>query len=265
MRNLNGKTLLITGASSGIGKELAINCAKLKPECLIITARRLEKLDEIKQLFPDVNIVTIKSDLSTTEGIEEFLVNLEKHKSSITHVFNNAGFGWYGFFKKMEINKIDEIINVNIVALTKITKYFLNFKASNDNSSPLHIFNIGSIAGFFPIQGIAMYSATKSFVESFTKSLQSEYAKDKSIFLTLVLPGAIKTEFFTVAQNTKGAQKIKLNLFELSVDKAVKYLINGIFKKKEIIYIPSVMSLTPFLGMTFGKFLRSLGPIILSK
>ncbi len=190
---------------------------------------------------------------------------IEPYKDKITHVFNNAGFGWYGFFSQMPDEKIVEMINLNILALTKITKFFLDKDSLQKMDNSIHIFNIGSIAGFFPVQGIAMYSATKSFVDSFTRSLHSEYAKNKNVFLTLVLPGAIKTDFFNVAQNTKGSQKIKLNLFELPVEKAVSYLIKGIFRKKKVIYIPNLMKITPFIGFTFGKLIRSLGPILLNK
>ncbi len=265
MRNLSDFNILITGASSGIGRQLAIKCATLKARTLILVARRLEKLKEIEKQFPENKIICIKADLSTVEGMNQFLKEIRLYSNEITHVFNNAGFGWYGFFKDMSEEKIQEMINVNILALTNITKYFLNLHKNNENNSFLHIFNIGSIAGIFPIQGIAVYSATKSYVESFTKSLQSEYAKDRSVYFTLVLPGAIKTEFFDIAQNDKGAKKIKINMFELSVDKAVNYLIGSIFKKKKIIYIPPFMKLIPLIDLFFGKIFRSLGPILLEK
>lgn len=265
MRNLKGKTILITGASSGIGRQLAVSCAKLKPDSLIIAARRLEKLKEIESLFTDLQIISIKCDLSNTEGINDFLKQIEPYKRKITHVFNNAGFGWYGYFNQMTDEKIVEMINLNILSLTKITKFFLDDKLLKERDNIIHIFNIGSIAGFFPVQGIVMYSSTKSFVDSFTRSLHSEYAKNKNIFFTLVLPGAIKTDFFNVAQNSKGAQKIRLNLFEYPVEKAVAYLIKGIFKKKKVIYIPPLMKITNFIGFVFGRFIRSLGPILLNR
>lgn len=265
MKSLKGKGILITGASSGIGRQLAIECAKLNPDILILTARRLEKLKEIENSFPQLKIISIKSDLSKVEGINDFIKQLEPCKYLITHIFNNAGFGWYGFFNNMDDEKIIEMVNLNILSLTKITRYFLDDDLRKKVDKQLHIFNIGSIASFFPIQGIAMYSATKSYVEKFTKSLHSEYAKDKKVFITLVLPGAVKTEFFDVAQNSNGAQKINLNLFELNLEKAVSYLIKGIFKKKKIIYIPSIMRITPFIGSVFGKIIRSLGPILLKK
>ncbi len=185
--------------------------------------------------------------------------------NKITHVFNNAGFGWYGYFKNMDNQKITEMINVNITAVTLITRFFAEIH-KNRNSAPfLHIFNIGSIAGFFPIQGIVLYSATKSFIESFTKSLHSEYSKDRSIYFTLVLPGAIKTDFFNVAQESQGAQKIKINMFELGVDKAVNILIRSIFYKKKILFIPSYMKIFPLFSLIFGRMARNLGPILLEK
>jgi len=126
----------------------------------------------------------------------------------------------------------------------------------------LHIINIGSVAGVLPNQGIAIYSATKSYIDTFTKSLQAEKRKKDKIYFTLILPGAIKTEFFDRAEKNKGAQKIGLPLFEMKAEKVVNKIIKSIKKPDKIVYIPSILSVLPFLNLLFGRFARNLGPIL---
>lgn len=280
-------TFLITGASSGVGRSLTIKLASLGGKC-IITARRIEILEKIRENFPNNIIKAIEADLSAKEGIQNLLMQIEPYKDKITHVINNAGSGYFGLYKNMDAEIIYSMINLNIVTPSIITNYFVkNFyngfineninniaeiKADNEVSASgvknryserlLHIINIGSVAGVLPNQGIAIYSATKSYIDTFTKSLQAEKRKKDKIYFTLILPGAIKTEFFDRAEKNKGAQKIGLPLFEMKAEKVVNKIIKSIKKRDKIVYIPSILSVLPFLNLLFGRFARNLGPIL---
>ena len=280
-------TFLITGASSGVGRSLTIKLASLGGKC-IVTARRLEILEKIRENFPNNIIKAIEADLSTKEGIESLIQQIEPYKDMITHVINNAGSGHFGLYKNMDTEIIYSMINLNVVAPSIITNYFVKnyyngfindnidsiakIKVDNEASASgvknryserlLHIINIGSVAGVLPNQGIAIYSATKSYIDTFTKSLQAEKRKKDKIYFTLILPGAIKTEFFDRAEKNKGAQKIGLPLFEMKAEKVVNKIIKSIKKRDKIVYIPSILSVLPFLNLLFGRFARNLGPIL---
>ncbi|TWR31533.1 SDR family oxidoreductase [Mucilaginibacter pallidiroseus] len=188
------KTALITGATSGIGKELAKLFAANKYN-LIIVARDQAELDataaELNQT--GVNVTTIAKDLSDLEQVKALCADVNQQ---VDVLVNNAGQGAYGLFKDNDLEKELNIINLNIGATVILTKHFVKQMAARGDGK---ILNLGSIAGKVPGPWQAVYHGTKAFVLSFTSAIREEL-KDSGVTLTSLMPGVTDTDFFNKAE-----------------------------------------------------------------
>lgn len=198
---------LITGASSGIGKELALIHAS-KGGDLVIVARDKEKLEELKKEIEDkysVSVFVIVKDLSLPNASKEIYLKVKEAGIEIDYLMNNAGFGGIGKFHEREWEKDLAMINLNIVALTELTRFFLpDFVKRNKG----RILNTSSTASLFPGPLQAVYFATKAYVTSFSNALAEELY-NTNVTVTALLPGATKTEFGRISgmDKTKMFQK----------------------------------------------------------
>jgi short-subunit dehydrogenase len=188
-----GNTALITGASSGLGKEFArIHAAK--GGNLVLIARNKEKLNELKEeleLQFKVTVKVIVKDLTEPNAPKEIYEQLKSEGISIQYLINNAGFGGIGKFNERDLQSDLSMINLNIVALTSLTHYFLqDFIKSNEGK----ILNISSTASLIPGPLQAVYYATKAFVTSFSNAI-SEELRNGNITVTALLPGPTETQF----------------------------------------------------------------------
>ena len=161
---------LITGASSGIGRDMAKYLGN-KGFDLVLVGRNLEKLEEVKQSVK-TNVETIQMDLST----EENCVDLYNKVSNIDILINNAGFGTFGEFTETSLATELEMIKTNITAVHILTKLFLQDMVKKDKG---YILNVSSIAGFLPGPLMATYYSTKAYVLRLTQSIQQELKKQK--------------------------------------------------------------------------------------
>ncbi len=191
------KTALITGASSGIGKELALIHARNGGD-LVVIARREEKLRRLKNKLEaqyGVKVLVINIDLSEIDSAQRIYEIVKNRKIKIDFLINNAGFGNYGEFFKSDLNKNIEMINVNIVSLVKLTHLFLNDFIKRGSGK---ILNVSSAVALMsgPLQ--STYFATKAFVMSFSNALNEE-VKGTNITVTTLLPLATDTEFIEKA------------------------------------------------------------------
>ncbi len=187
------KTALITGASSGIGKELALYHAS-RGGNLIIVARRENLLNELKADISsryNVKVKVIATDLTKPDSPNKIWKILEEENIEIDYLINNAGFGGYGDFASRELDTDLKMIDLNIKTLVSLTHLFLN-KMRNKNSGK--ILNVASSAAFLPGPLQSVYYATKAFVVSFSEGI-SEELKDKNITVTILCPGYTETEF----------------------------------------------------------------------
>ncbi len=195
---MNGKYALITGASSGIGKELAKVHAS-KGGNLVLVARRKEKLEELKtQLEKEfaVTVHLIVKDLSIPTAADEVFDEVKKMGIEIEYLINNAGFGAQGFFHEIPLEKQIDMINLNITALVKLTYLFLPEMLERNSGRILNVSSSASLPPGGPMQSV--YFATKAFVTSFTYGLIGELM-GTNVTATMLLPGATKTEFSDVA------------------------------------------------------------------
>jgi short-subunit dehydrogenase len=190
-----GKYALVTGATSGIGKELAKLLAQ-DGYNLIIVARNQQELDntagELRSAH-QIEVRTIAKDLFKNE--EAFSLCDEVSGTPIDVLVNDAGQGVYGLFKDNDIRRELDIISLNVDALVILTKYFVQQMTARGEG---RILNLGSVAGKLPGPWQAVYHATKAFVLSFTTAVREE-VKDSGVTLTALMPGVTDTDFFNKA------------------------------------------------------------------
>lgn len=233
-------TAVITGASSGIGREMAIILSEQGYD-LILVARRTEKLLEVsKELKTPAEIMTI--DLSKEENCYSLY---ERCKGKDVEILvNNAGFGNFGRFFETELSKDMEMVDLNVKALHILTKLFLlEFKEKNRGK----ILNVASAAGFMP-EGpmLSTYYATKAYVLSLTRAIAKELKKEKSeVTVSALCPGPVKTEFDAVA----GVDFCGVGM---AAKKCAQIGVSGLLNGKTVI-IPGIM-------MKAGKFFTKILP-----
>ena len=229
---------LITGASSGIGKEMAIYLSELGYD-LIVVARNLDKLNELKNNLK-TNVEVYECDLSIIDNC--YLLYDKFCNDKIDIVVNNAGFGVFGNFMDDTLDKELDMINLNVKSLHILTKLFVN------NEYTKRILNVSSSAGLMcggPLMG--GYYATKSYVCSYSFALYEELRRKKSNKkISVLCPGPVDTEFNKRAN-------VKFNLKSLSARYVARYAIDKMFKNKLII-IPGI---TVKLGIFFSRFIST--------
>lgn len=201
------ETVMITGASSGLGVEFAHQLAA-KGADLVLVARRQDRLEKVAKDVRDrhgVTVTVIAKDLSKPGIAGEIAWELSQRQVTVTSLINNAGFANYKPFTEIPTDRLRSEIAVNIGALVELTHTFLP-KFEERGSG--FIINISSIAGFQPSPGMVVYGASKAFVLSFTEGLRSE-RKDKGVRFLAICPGPTETEFFTVAGSDKADGGLK--------------------------------------------------------
>jgi len=197
MHFFHGCTALITGASSGFGAEFARQLAP-HARSLILVARRLDRLEGLKQELdrPGLTIHCHAADLADEVQIEAFLAALAASGERVTLLINNAGLGDHGFFEDSDWSRVKQMLAVNVAALTRLTHALLPELVRTGRGA---ILNVSSIASLVPVPKLAVYSATKAYVTSFTEALRAEL-RETGVSVTAVCPGPVDTEFFGQAE-----------------------------------------------------------------
>lgn len=211
---------LVTGASSGIGRDIAIELSH-KGYDLVLVARDENKLMEVKEKIK-TNAEIICMDLS----IEENCKKLHDMAKNIDLLVNNAGFGVFGEFTNTDLNKELNLIKTNIVAVHILTKLYLQ-DMEKINSG--HILNVASISGFLPGPLMATYYSSKSYVVRLSQSIKEELKRKKSnVKISVLCPGPVQTNFNNVAD-------VKFNIHSLKSDYVAIYTVNKLLKNKFLI------------------------------
>jgi short-subunit dehydrogenase len=192
------KTALITGASSGIGREFAKLFAKDGYD-LVLVARGREGLEHVKQLIEEhhhkVNVQIFDHDLSKIENIDSIYHALREQKRHIDVLVNNAGFGDFGNFYQTPWSREHQMMEVNMIAVVYLTKRFLPRMVSQGEGK---ILNVASTAAFQPGPKMAVYYATKTFVLNFSEAIADEL-RNTGVTVTTLCPGPTATHFQSVA------------------------------------------------------------------
>lgn len=225
---------LVTGASSGIGKDIAVELSKRGYE-LILVARSKEELEKVqKELVTDSKIITM--DLSKHNNCFD-LYNQVKGEN-IDVLINNAGFGVFGDFTKTSLEKELVMIDLNVSAVHILTKLFLNDFVNKDSG---YILNVSSSAAFTPGPLMASYYASKSYVLRLTESIYGELLKKKSkVYVGCLCPGPVNTKFNQVAG-------VHFSVKALESAEVAKYAVKNMLKKKIVIIPGLTMKLCHFL------------------
>lgn len=189
------KIAIVTGASSGMGKELIVQISRKYPslEEIWVIARRKERLQKLTKQVQNVPIRFFALNLKEKKSYEILKTTLEKEKPRVGILVNSAGFGISGCFEKLSEEEIDGMVELNCNALTKMTHIVLPYMGRG-----AQIYQFASSAAFCPQPGFSVYAATKAYVLSFTLALRQELS-GKGIKVTAVCPGPVKTEFFDTA------------------------------------------------------------------
>lgn len=227
---------LITGASSGIGREMA-RCLSNMGYDLILVARRIDRLEEVKKELK-TKVEIFPYDLEIADNCYELYDKLKNKEIQI--VINNAGFGDFGDYANDNLKTELKMIDLNVKCLHILTKLFVN------NKNVKYIMNVASSAGLLrggPL--MSCYYATKSYVCNYSFAIYEELRRNKADkYISVLCPGPVNTEF----NNRAG---VKFNLKSLQADEVAEYAVKKMFKKKLII-IPGI---TVKLGVYFSRLL----------
>ena len=211
---------LITGASSGIGRDIARELSK-KGYDLVLVSRDEKKLNKVKEELEkeNIKIEIISTDLSIEENCKE----IHKNVKNVDILINNAGFGDCGNFTKTNLEKELNMIKTNITAYHILTKlYLIDMKKKGEGK----ILNVASIAGFMPGPLMATYYATKAYIVRLSESIREELKKEKSnVQISILCPGPVSTNFNNVAN-------VKFHMREANSQDVAKYAIKKLEKGK---------------------------------
>jgi len=230
---------LVTGASSGIGREFAYKLSEMGYD-LILVARRREKLQETASYCKTKCIIKEK-DLSKEEDILSLYDEVKEYED-ISIVINNAGFGLFGEFYDADLGRELNMIDLNIKSVHILTKLFLNdFRKLNKGT----IINVASSASFLPGPLMSTYYATKAYVQRLTLAISEELRREKSnVHICAFCPGPVDTEFNDVAN-------VKFNLKGISSKFAAEYSIKQAMRRKILIVPGKIIK----LGVFFQRFI----------
>ena len=223
---------LVTGASSGLGKDFSISLSKIGYE-VILVSRNKEELIKVSNLCNSKTKIEV-CDLSNIDNCKKLF---NKHKD-IDLLINNAGFGLFGEFDKTSLDIDLEMIDLNVKALHVLTKLYLKEMIKKDNG---RILNVASIAAFMPGPLMNTYYSTKSYVFKLTTAIYEELRRIKSnVKVSVLCPGPVNTNFNNVAS-------VKFALKGLNSNYVVDYTLNKMFKDKLVI-IPGFKTKLAYIG-----------------
>lgn len=252
--------ILITGASSGIGYEMAHKLAEKKFD-LIITARNHEKLQQLAEYLSTtygVAVHVFTADLSEAGAAAGLYKEIKNKRLNVTMLVNNAGFGAYGNFTDITLDEQLAMINVNITALVTLSHLFISDMKKSGRGK---VMNIASLLSYLPFPYYSVYSATKCFVLAFTETLAEE-CKEYGIEVKALCPGPVDTAFNSSEMLNTNAYKANKPLPPAKVaEQGVKHLLTGKGSKKVGFnnwFISNLPRITPdFIMMKIKKTLAS--------
>ena len=237
---------LITGASSGLGRDMA-KILSARGYDIIAVARREDRLLELKKEL-STNVETVVRDVTKPEDC----ISLSKYLEEVDVFINNAGFGVFGEFSETDLEEELKMMNTNVRAVHILTKLAVKkFKARGYG----HILNVASLAAFFPGPLFGAYYASKAYVLRLSQSIAEELRREKSsVKISVLCPGPVHTEFSSVAKVNFGDGTEKLaGLVVLKSPDVAKYAIKKMLAGKEIIIPGAIMKIAIFMRRIFPE------------
>jgi len=262
MNTWHGKVAVITGASSGIGAATAKRLAR-EGLRVVLVARRLDRLEELAgeirqaggQAYP------FPVDLSREAERASLSAEVKDRFGSADVLINNAGLGWYGYGEKMPWKTALEMLQVNVEAVVHLSLDFLTGMRHRDSG---HIINVGSISGSIPSQGIALYGATKSFLDNFTTALYREL-RGTRVHISVMRAGSVKTEFYESALLRENGMHAPTEKVGVTSDQVAARIWGLMLRPRRVVYFPQWLQVVPWAELAFGWIIDRLGPLLLKK
>lgn len=237
MTSFLGKNVLITGASAGMGVDYAWEFAA-EGANLILVARRVDRLEALKaelvSRHPALKVRVLPCDLGDAAARDALYTTLKDEGTPVDALINNAGLGLHGPFLESDWNGLQNMIAVDVSAVTHLTHLFGNDMKARGSG---HILLVASVVGHFSVPGYAVYSASKYYVRALGTALNDEF-KSHGVHVTTVSPGATATEFFDVAEHKPSLLIRTLTGTSLEV---VRAALNGLRKGKREV-IPGILN-----------------------
>jgi uncharacterized protein len=259
----NNCNVLITGASAGIGREFARQLTG-RARSMILVARRegrlVELRDELQRKNPQVAIHLRSIDLADVGQLNELLKWLDREAIDLDLLVNNAGLGDSGVFASSDPIRNEQMILVNVFALTSLTRHMLPRMIAKGRAG---ILNVSSTAGFLPLPGSAVYAATKAYVTSFSEAVRAE-VRGTGVRVSALCPGPVETEFQQVAKREGGEGEIGPNFLRVSVEQVVHDALAALESDRPVV-IPGfgmkvIMLLARLMPMPVMRLLFRLSP-----
>ncbi len=254
------KTALITGASSGIGAATARELAKHGLRVALV-ARRQDRLEALAGCIQadGGQAVTFPADLTSPSQIQALHTRVEETCGTPDVLVNNAGLGWYGYYTDMPWETASSMLQVNVAAVMHLTHLLLPAMRRRGSG---HIINIGSISGSLPNQGIAIYGASKAFLDAFTTSLYRELV-GTSLWASVVRAGPVSSEFYKAARELPNGRPVPAERFAVAPERVAQKVWRLVQRPRRFVYVPSILWLSPWLELIFGRLIDRLGPLLL--
>ena len=257
-----GKTALVTGASSGIGLAVARALAA-RGLRLVLSARREDRLSslaaEIRAAGGEAAI--LPADLSRLNEAHRLAAAALALPGGVDVLVNNAGLGWYGYYSGMPQPVLDELMQVNIVAPAVLTRLCLPAMLARGYG---RVINISSISGAIPSQGIVLYGASKAFLDSFTTSLHREL-RGSGVSSCEVRPGPVTSEFYSRSAAREGGRPVPAERFAVSAERVAAVTARLLPHPRRVVNIPAILALVPWVELCFGWLIDLLGPLLLRR
>ena len=245
--NLDGCNALITGASAGIGREFARQLAG-RASSMILIARREEQLielnHELQQQHQNLRVHIRKVDLSNPAQLKELMESLDREQIDVDLLINNAGLGDAGRFATSDPIRNEEMILVNVLTLTSLTRHLLPQMIAKGHGG---ILNVSSSAGFLPIPGDGVYAATKAYVTSFSEALRAEL-QGTGVSVCALCPGPVETEFQKVARRRGVQSRLGPKFVVVPVEQVVRDALVALEADRPLVIPGFVMKFLMFLG-----------------
>jgi uncharacterized protein len=245
---------LVTGASSGIGRQLAIELAK-SGYASILLARRESQLMELKSEISEkfgINSLVLPLDLADSDSVEKVVSFIRLHDVEVSVLVNNAGFGDHAPFEDADIKKLTSMIDLNCTKLVELTHAMIPLMPKNS-----YIMNVASLAGFMPGPLMSVYYASKAFVLSFSQALHTELLP-LNISSSALCPGPVHTEFGKVA-STGGVAAFN-SISAQNVEEVCVLALKQMFKRRQIILTHPTHNFVVFLLRLAPR--KIVGPIV---
>jgi uncharacterized protein len=253
---LKGKNIVITGASGGIGAEIAKLCAESGAN-LVLIARTIEKLKQLQtdlQQKHQVRVDVYQLDVSDTDKVKEVFTAIFTEIGEVDILVNNAGFGVFREAHAATMDEIKGMFNVNVVGLMACTSMVLPKMRERRFG---HIINIASQAGKIATPKSSVYSATKHAVLGYTNSLRMELS-DFNVLVTSVNPGPIATNFFNIADE-KGTYVKNVQKFMLQPEYVARKVVDSMLTKTREINLPRWMNMGSVVYVLFPRLFERIG------